>query len=390
MARLAVAAASLLGLSAAQAQVAVVTGVVHEAKGAPIFGAEVLVDGTELQARTDSLGRFRIQGAPLAAVRISARRLGYKVEALYVTLGSERDNVVDIRLDPLPQSIDEVVITGRNAPRDSRMEGFYSRAANHNGGHFITRSQIDKQVSGSALNLIRTAPGVRIGYNGRFGRTVRLRGNTCAPVVFMDGFPLTAGPFDFESVDAASIEGIEIYGGLASIPSALSSPRGLDQCGVIAIWSRNSVPETRRRRIPKLTEAQIAASNVRALVAASIAYATDAVDVRAALDQTSFAPVYPEELTSERVTGQVRVEFVVDSVGSILWETYSVIASSDRRFNTAVRDALLKTRFKAAERSGRHVAQVMQVPVVFLPPGPSGADSSPAGAAIRRDRDTPD
>lgn len=371
-------------------QATTVTGTVRDGNGAGVLGAEVLVEGRALQARTDQLGKYRIAGVPAAPVRIVVRRLGYRLEAASVAVIEGRENVVDFRLDAVPQSVETVTILARAAPIDYRMQGFNERARARNGGHFITRSQIETRNAVDALQLIRTVPSLRIGNDSRFGRTVRLRGSNCSPLVFIDGFPLTAGPFDFQSLDAEAIEGIEVYSGLSSIPPDLISVAGPSLCGVIAIWGRQFIPLARRGRTPKLTEASLAASRVRALVAAGVAYSLDAVDRPAALASGSFTPRYPETLLEERATGNVRVEFVLDSVGSILWNTYSVIATTDERFNVSVRDALLGATFTPAVRAGRPVAQVVQVPVNFLPPTVSTERGrSPTGAATPPAADKP-
>jgi TonB family protein len=371
-------------------QSAVITGTVRDGKGAGVMGAEVSVEGSALQVRTDDGGRYRLTGVSAAPARVVARRLGYLLEAVDVSVTTGRANLVDFRLDAMPQSIEAVTIIGRAAPHSYRLQGFYDRVRGKNGGHFITRGEIERRNAVDALQLIRAVPSVKIGNNTRFGRSVRLRGSNCSPLVFIDGFPLTAGPFDFESLEAESIEGIEVYGGVASTPPELTGPHGGSLCGVIAIWGRQFLPSTRQSRTPKLTDATLAASRVRALVVANIAYATDAVDTQATLESGSFTPRYPEGLVDQRATASVRVEFVVDSAGAILWDTYSVIATTDARFNGAVRDALLSSRFSPAVRASRHVAQVVQVPVDFLPPAPTGPGTSPAGASTRPAAGTPD
>ena len=369
---------------ALSAQVAVITGTVRDGKGAGVTGAEVSVEGSALRTSTDDAGRYRLAGVSVAPARVVARRLGYLLEAVDVTVTSARVNLVDFRLDAAPQSVEAVTIVGRAVPHGYRLQGFYDRARQKNGGHYITRAEIERRNASDALQLIRIVPSVKIGNNTRYGRTVRLRGGNCQPLVFIDGFPATAGPFDFESLDAESIEGIEVYSGVASTPPELTGPHGGSLCGVIAIWGRQFPPSTRRRATPKLTAAALAATRVRALVAANIAYATEAVDTQATFHKGSFAPRYPESLLEARAPGSVRVEFVVDSVGAILWETYSVIATTDARFNEAVREALLASKFSPAVRAGRHVAQVVQVPVDFVPPAaPTAPEPSPAGASTR-------
>jgi TonB family protein len=365
-------------------QAASIVGTVRDGSGAAVLGAEVLVEGSALHAHTDVLGRYRIAGVPGGAARIVVRRLGYRLEAVTVAVVAGRENEVNVRLDEVPQSVDPVTIVARAVTLDPRMQGFEERVRLKNGGYFITRSQIARLNAVDALQLLRGVPSLRIGNESRLGRSVKLRGNNCAPLVFLDGFALTAGQFDFESLDAEAIEGIEVYAGFAAVPPALAGARGPSQCGVIAIWGRQSVGSTRRARPPKPTDAALAASRVRAMVAASTAYPAESVDSQAVLHEASFAPQYPELLVEERITGNVRVEFVVDSTGRILWDTYSVIATTDARFNGSVRDALLHSRFTPAVRAGRPVAQVVQVPVIFQPPDPAtGTDASPTGAATR-------
>jgi TonB family protein len=104
------------------------------------------------------------------------------------------------------------------------------------------------------------------------------------------------------------------------------------------------------------------------MLASSLAYSADGVETAVALEKDSFAPIYPAALVKDRVNGRVRVEFVVDSTGTLMWGTYSVVASSDRRFESAVRDALQLAQFTPALRAGRKVAQVVQMPVSFTPP----------------------
>jgi hypothetical protein len=251
---------------------------------------------------------------------------------------------------------------------ERRLQGFYARRNSKNGGYFITREQIESRNATNALQLLRGVPSVHILGNSRLGYGVQLRSNKCAPLVFIDGFPASAGPYDFESIDPASVEGIEIHAGLGSVPPEFLGPRGLDQCGVIAIWGRQAAVPRGDRRLRQVTSADKAATRVKAMVAASMAYASGSVDIQALLQRGSFTPVYPPSLMSTRVKARVQVEFVVDTAGQILWDTYSVVASTDSRFNATVRDALLDAQFSTAMRAGRRVAQVVQVATILSPP----------------------
>ena len=71
--------------------------------------------------------------------------------------------------------------------------------------------------------------------------------SNCATQIFVDGFLLNrrtgssrgAPPIDFridDVVSPSSIEGIEVYRGLSTVPAEFLNPDA--ECGVIAIWTR--------------------------------------------------------------------------------------------------------------------------------------------------------
>lgn len=363
--------ASLVGMACAvplSGQTVRVTGTVRDGAGAGIVNAEVSVEGGAVLTRTDSLGQYRLTASASGRLRLLARRLGYRPEAVEVVIPATGVITADFRLDVLAQSVETVTITSRMSATDRRLQGFYARANAKNGGYFIPREQIERRNASNSLQLLRGVPGVHILGNSRLGYGVRLRGNKCAPLVFIDGFPASAGAYDFESIDPASVEGIEIHAGLGSVPPEFLGPRGLDQCGVIAIWGRQAAVPRGDSRLRRVTSTEKAASRVKAMLAASMAYASSAVDLQALLQRGTFTPAYPPSLLSTRVSARVHVEFVVDTAGRILWDTYSVVASTDSRFNAVVREALLDAQFSTAVRAGRRVAQVVQVATILSPP----------------------
>lgn len=77
------------------------------------------------------------------------------------------------------------------------------------------------------------------------------------------------------------------------------------------------------------------------------------------------APRYPPELKSRGVEGDVLVQFVVDTTGLAILETFRVLRSPDPAFTLAVRAWLPKARFSPAEIGGRYVRQMVQQPFSF-------------------------
>jgi TonB family protein len=156
-----------------------------------------------------------------------------------------------------------------------------------------------------------------------------------------------------------TVEGIEVYAGLGSLPAEFSGPRDLDRCGVIAIWSRPSRSTARRREVPA------PAPRVVATEAVGEPFGSDQVDQPARPDSGALTPSYPDSLFRAGVTGRVIAEFVVDTAGRVEAGSVDLYDQSDARFADAVRATLARAHFQPAMRGGRPVRQSMQVPFVF-------------------------
>lgn len=86
------------------------------------------------------------------------------------------------------------------------------------------------------------------------------------------------------------------------------------------------------------------------------------------LEQTWFIR-YPDELKAEPVAGQVLAQFVVDTTGRVLRETFKVLRSTNPLFTRSVAEVLPEMRFSPARAHGRAVKQLVQQPFDFpLPP----------------------
>jgi TonB family protein len=70
-------------------------------------------------------------------------------------------------------------------------------------------------------------------------------------------------------------------------------------------------------------------------------------------------PIYPPELRSLGLDGEVLASFVVDSTGRVDASTFRVVRSSDRLFTEAARAVLSGYRFEPAELHGVKVRQVV-------------------------------
>lgn len=76
-------------------------------------------------------------------------------------------------------------------------------------------------------------------------------------------------------------------------------------------------------------------------------------------------PRYPDILRSQRIEGRVVVAFVVDERGRVEPNSIRVVESAHALFESAVKAAVLGTRFRPAEWRGRPVRQLVQQAFVF-------------------------
>jgi periplasmic protein TonB len=86
------------------------------------------------------------------------------------------------------------------------------------------------------------------------------------------------------------------------------------------------------------------------------------------LDQTPVAkfqarPQYPFEMRRAGIAGEVVVDFIVDTNGTV--QNAYALRSSQREFEAAAVQAVSKWTFKPGRKGGRDVPTHMQVPIVF-------------------------
>lgn len=378
-------AVGVLSTSAAgvlSAQAGVRSGVVRDELGralagvridlveAPLEAGGVLPRGTPL-ATTDLAGRFRLTDAALGRVEaVVFRRLGFRPDTARLAdlpLGTVTEHTLQRLALPLPA----MTVTGRREVRGP-LAGFYQRRA-QGMGRFFTAEEIERRGLRRPSDLIRGVPGVQV-VPLRGGRVAyRIRGSNVAPLVWLDGNPMTAAELDLDAFDLRSFAGIEIYAGAATVPPQFTGGRMMSSSGgAIVLWSREGEPQARRPRRGDPTPAEVLAR----LVAEATVWTADAVDEPArAIAGTEVTPLYPDSLFDAGMPGDVEVEFVVDATGEIRMDTFGVVSATHPLLVEAVRRSLAERRFIPARKAGVSVAQLVQYPVRFEPP--TGPDRVP-------------
>jgi hypothetical protein len=218
----------------------------------PLGAAEVTLrradGGFVKQLETDSTGTFEFVVTRLSAVRLRVERMGYKANTTpLLHFDGKRYFDVEIRLDTDAILLAPLeVMVWSDVDRSPALDGFRQRRAMGFGTH-ITRRQIEARRPMYTTDLLRSVPGVEL-VGGGFGSRPRVQmsrsvGRACSTQIFVDGMLVNRrGPGRWDDVrlddlvSPGSIEGIEIYRGLASIPPEFLNPDS--DCGVIAVWTR--------------------------------------------------------------------------------------------------------------------------------------------------------
>ena len=340
----------------------VVAGTVADADGVPIAGAQVSVRGLGTMAISDARGAFRLEKVPVGSSVVRVRRLGFRPDSVDVHIAASPDASVSLTLARIAAALAPVVVRASKVKYEARLAGFYERLERQTSGHFITHAEITLENPRSMTHLLQRVPGLTV-VKGRAGATgVRMRGRTCWPLVWLDGFPMPAGEVDLDSFAPHSFEGIELYLGSTTPPMRYIQQRTMSSCGTILLWSRSSAINAPVERIGTSAE-------VEALISSAAVFTADQVETAATLDDPALLRIeYPPSLLAASLSGLVIAEYVVDTLGYVEEGTFSIVSSTHPLFSEAVRAALPRAGYAPARRGGHRVRQLVHQPFEFSAP----------------------
>lgn len=218
--------------------VGVISGIVRDSSGIAVSAAQIAITETSRYAASDAHGRFRLSNVAGGPAILRVQRIGFQTFTMQVVVVGGRTTEVAAVLTPVARELAPARVTA------SRKSGEYTgRFAEFNRrreagfGYFITREQITQQDAAHFTDLLRRIPGIRIAAG--FGQSrIRIRGAKCPPHVWIDGTPASPIEFNLDAILPQTVEGIEIYSGVASVPAELMAGRFRGQCGVVAVWTR--------------------------------------------------------------------------------------------------------------------------------------------------------
>lgn len=169
--------------------VTIVGHVVDSTSNAPVAGASVQVEGTQLGAVTDDAGEYRISGVPQGQQTLMARRVGYAARRHTVTVGTDGQLTVDFALPPAATSLDAVIVTGTAGGQQQREIG--TAVGTVNAPDVLAKSQASDL---SSLLNSRVAGVSIVPSTGRLGSgpNIEIRGISSLsldnqPLIYIDG-----------------------------------------------------------------------------------------------------------------------------------------------------------------------------------------------------------
>jgi len=235
-------------------QVRIVGRVIEDQTGLPIGFADVTIrspgGATVGRLETDELGNFEYTVRRGYGVRIHASRLGYRENTTpLLYFDNHRLLQVEVRLDPEAILLAPLEIVAWSEVIDDAMLEGYKNRLKTGLGFYITREEVEARNPTFVSDLLRDVPGIQLS-GGTVGarpsvRMARASNRNCATQIWVDGFLanrrdlLSGRPEDFridDMVIPSSVEGIEVYRGLSTVPPEFLNPDAV--CGVIAIWTR--------------------------------------------------------------------------------------------------------------------------------------------------------
>jgi TonB family protein len=336
-----------------------IVGRVTAETGLGLIGADVSVPGTQLRATTNDRGEFRLAAVPAGTTEVRARRLGFRPDAVTLTVPVTGTESVSIKLAVATQELQRVLVRGESVKYTGRLAGYYERLERRSSGVFITREQIDRDNPQTLNQLLQRTPGITTQRQRDGSVGIRMRDRACAPLVWLDGNAVATGRVDLDTFDPNTLEGVELYLGSTGAPARYSWSRDLSNCGTILLWTRGSDTD-----IPRTTATD--ASEIEALVASLSVFTADQVDQAVAPDPTRPLSIpYPPSLFAAHTRGTVLAEFVVDKEGHVEKETFGIVSATHPLFADAVKTAVLAATFKPAVKQGRAVRQLVHQPFEF-------------------------
>jgi iron complex outermembrane receptor protein len=194
-----------------------ITGRVTDAEtGAPVVGANLLINRTLLGGSSDVRGRFTIRRIPAGLYDLRASCLGYRNEVVRIKVQGDSTSAIAIALQPTVIPFEQVIVTG------SRQQEDLQRAANS--VSVISPGEIRRRNRNRIDESLQSIAGVTL-----IGENVNVRGGSgytflglgaSRVLMLIDDVPVLTsdlGRANWDILPVTEVERVEVLKGAASV-----------------------------------------------------------------------------------------------------------------------------------------------------------------------------
>jgi TonB-linked SusC/RagA family outer membrane protein len=209
----------------AQAPTGTVTGRVTDATAAaPVVGANVRVNGSQIGAQTGQDGRYTLRGVPAGSIVVQVTRIGFQAKSSTVSVTAGQTTNADFALAQAAFSLGEVVVTVTGEQRKAEIANTVASVDVAAKAQETSANSLGQLLSGQAAGVQIISAGAAGG-----GSRIRIRGQSSlslsnSPVVYVDGIKVVSTASDasatrssrFDDINPDEIESIDILKGPAA------------------------------------------------------------------------------------------------------------------------------------------------------------------------------
>ena len=197
--------------------------------GEPLFGANLVIEGTSIGAATNIEGKYIIQDVPAGSYSLKISYIGYESKAIQINLKENEHLEENIQLDAVTVSTGEVVVTAQASGQNAAIN---QQLASDNIVNVVSSARIQALPDANAAESIGRLPGISLVRSGGQATQVVIRG--ISPEynqITIAGVPVPANEsgrqldsrdplgsrvgggrgVDMRMISSSSLAGIEVY-----------------------------------------------------------------------------------------------------------------------------------------------------------------------------------
>lgn len=203
----------------------------------PIVGADVVLEEQGKRTVTNKHGYFSFGALPWGVYTLKVSNLGYGERTLGVRVAGDLTQIAEIALSGEALELEGLNVTVQRRAALLDIDGLIRRMS-VGFGTVLTRDVMERRPNARVSDLLREVPGIEVNTRG-WQTSILVRGRSCAPNVFVDGFPRMWDPSEgLDFLLGNEIEAVEVYKGWAEIPGEFVMPGQIKPCMAVAIWTR--------------------------------------------------------------------------------------------------------------------------------------------------------